>query len=529
MRGKQLMSCTRREVILTTAALLMAGTSMNPDTAAAAAKEPVGQPTYPEIASGDPESPEFHGPCVMGATPGRDFLFQVPLTGLAPLVVSASGLPAGLRMNDTGLITGKIERAGVYKVRLTAVNRAGNARRTLRIVAGAHKLALTPPMGWNSWYAYSTGNTAALTRAAGDALVKKGLAAKGFMYVNLDDGWQGGRSASGEIRPTAKFGDMHKLIAHIHRLGLRFGIYSSPGPKTCAGHTGSWGHELLDARTYARWGVDFLKYDWCSYRIEVPRHPDLEQYIKPYAVMRRALDSVDRDMFFSLCQYGMSHVWTWGGKAPVFGNMWRTSGDIIDTWQAISHNGFDSERQLYPFAGPGHWNDPCMLMLGYGKFRSGFLRPTRLTPHEQQLQVTLWCMLAAPLVLSCDLERLDPFTLDLVTNTEVLAVDQDEMGIQGQCVDRQAGGIEVWARPLWDGTVAAAIFNRGPKAQRGHIASWDMLTPVLRAGAKPLLGSQPVRDLWKRKSLGEMRSFSAPVLSHGAVLLKIGAPRQTES
>jgi alpha-galactosidase len=516
--------CTRRILIASTAALIVAGESARHSAIAKEGNRRIKPGEIPEIASGDPETPEFHGPRVIGATPGRDFLFQVPHTGVAPVVISAGGLPAGLRMTEAGRITGKIENSGTYNVRLTASNRAGNARRMLRIVAGQHKLALTPPMGWNSWYAYSTGNTADLTRAAADAIVKTGLAAKGFMYVNLDDGWQGGRNGVGSIMPTAKFGDMQKLIAHVHQLGLRFGIYSSPGPKTCAGHTGSWGHELRDAQTYARWGVDFLKYDWCSYSKEVPRHPSLEQYIKPYAVMRRALDSVDRDIFFSLCQYGMAHVWTWGGQVPVFGNQWRTSGDIIDTWHAISRNGFDCERQLFPFAGPGHWNDPCMLMLGYGKYWSGSLRPTRLTPHEQLLQVTLWSMLSAPLVLSCDLDKLDRFTIDLVTNTEVVAVDQDALGMQGQCVDRQAGGIEIWARPLWDGTVAVALFNRGPKTQTGHIASWDMLDPVLPRGARTLRGAQKVRDLWKRKTLGMLRRISTPVTSHSAVMLKIGTP-----
>ena len=524
MHGKQLRHYSRRRVVASTA-MIVVGASGAGRAVRAATGAPINRDSPPEISGGDPDSPEFHGPRVVGATPQREFRYQIPYTGLAPTILSAHDLPAGLKMTDTGLIIGKIQRAGVYNVRLTAANRAGHAVRVLRLVAGLHKLALTPPMGWNSWYAYATGNTAALTSAAATAMVKHGLAAKGFLYVNIDDGWQGGRTAAGEIMPLKKFGNMKKLIAHVHQLGLRFGIYSSPGPKTCAGHTGSWGHVLQDAQTYARWGVDFLKYDWCSYGHEVPKHPDLEQYIKPYAAMRRALDSVERDIVFSLCQYGMAHVWTWGGRAPVFGNQWRTSGDIIDTWQAVSRNGFDRERQLFPFAGPGHWNDPCMLMLGYGKYWSGSLRPTRLTPHEQLLQVTLWSMLAAPLVLSCDLDRLDPFTLKLVSNTEIISVDQDELGIQGQCVDRQAGGIEIWARPLWDGTVAVAIFNRGPKAQRAHIASWDMLTPVLPPGFKVLTGAQMVRDLWKRRSLDVVGGYSGEIASHGAVMLKIGEAR----
>ena len=506
-------------------AALMIGASAAGSILGAAADAATERNSKPEVAGGDPDAPEFHGPRVIGLTPQRDFRYQIPYTGLASTILSADDLPAGLRMTDTGLIMGKIQHAGVYTIRLMATNRAGRAVRRLRLVAGRHKLALTPPMGWNSWYAYGVDNTADLTSAAAAAMVRHGLASKGFMYVNIDDGWQGGRTERGDIVPLKTFGGMQKLIAHVHRLGLRFGIYSSPGPTTCAGHTGSWGHGLQDVRTYARWGVDFLKYDWCSYGQKLPSPPDLEQYIKPYAAMRRALDSVDRDIVFSICQYGMAHVWTWGARAPVFGNQWRTSGDIIDTWQAVSRNGFDRERLLFPFAGPGHWNDPCMLMLGYGKYWSSSLHPTRLTPHEQLLQVTLWSMLAAPLVLSCDLEKMDPFTLKLVSNTEIIAVDQDELGIQGQCVDRQAGGVEVWARPLWDGTVAVAIFNRGLKTQRAHIASWDMLTPVLPPGARALIGPQLVRDLWKRRSLDVISGYTGELASHSAVMLKIGTAK----
>ena len=476
---------------------------------------------YPQIASGDPETPEFHGPRVVGATPGRDFLFKIPCTGKAPLAISASGLPEGLAMDDSGLITGEIRQAGVYEVRLTAKNTLGTALRTLRLIAGERKQALTPPMGWNSWNAYGMSNDAQRTRAAADAMVKSGLAAKGFMYINLDDGWQNGRSTDGEIKTTDKFGDMKKLADYVHSRGLRFGLYSSPGPTTCGGHTGSFGHELQDARTYARWGVDYLKYDWCSYEKEVPKHPDLEQYINPYRVMRQALDATDRDIFFSLCQYGMGHVWTWGGEAPVWGNSYRISGDINDSWGSMTSNGFDSDGMLFPFAGPGHWNDPDMLVVGYGFFEDGPLHWTKLTPHEQLTHITLWCMLAAPLLLGCDLEKLNKFTTDLLTNTEVLAVDQDELGVQAQCVDRQ-GSVEIWARPLWDGTVAVAVFNRGLVPASAAITSWAVLDPVLPRNAKVLRGKQPVRDLWQRKDLGEKGKLSVKIPMHSAIMLKIG-------
>ncbi len=340
------------------------------------------------------------------------------------------------------------------------------------------------------------------------------------MYINLDDGWQGERTKSGEIMPARHFGNVQSLAAGVHRLGLRFGLYSSPGPQTCGHHTGSYGHEWQDAQTYARWGTDYLKYDWCSYGA-VATGSGLDRFIKPYRVMRQALDRVGRDIVFGLCQYGMAHVWTWGSKAPVWGNVYRTRNDIIDTWPTVCRNSFDVEADLYPFAGPGHWNDPCMLMCGWGYFWSGKLRPTRLTPHEQLTQFTLWCMLAAPLFMGCDLNRLDSFTISLLTNTEVISVNQDELGIQARRVDRQ-GAVEVWARPLWDGTCAVALFNRGPHAAAGHIAKWDMLDRILPRGAAPMRGAQRVRDLWRRKSLGLIKGLSVNIPSHSAVMLKVG-------
>ncbi len=479
----------------------------------------------PELASGDPPTPEFHGPRVIGTTPGRPFLFQVPHTGTGRITMEAVGLPDGLSMTPGGLITGTVHDKGQYRVKLTARNDLGQATRTLRIVAGEHQLALTPPMGWNSWNAYGMSNSAAKTRAAADAMVKTGLAAKGFMYINIDDGWQNGRTPSGEIKTTAAFGDMKDLADHVHSRGLRFGLYSSPGPTTCGGHTGSYQHEPQDARTYAAWGVDYLKYDWCSYRIISGPHPDLEELIKPYATMLAALDKVPQDIFFSLCQYGMGHVWTWGGKPPVFGNSYRISGDINDSWAAVCRNGFGADRRLFPFAGPGHWNDPDMLVVGFGYFEDGPLHWTRLTPWEQVTHITLWCMLAAPLLLGCDLEKLDKFTTDLMTNTEVLAVNQDELGQQAQRVARM-GQMEVWARPLWDGTVAVAVFNRG-FTQATTTITWAEISPVIPSG-KIFMGHQPVRDLWRRQDLGLHGQFAATVAPHGALMLKIGTPDQTD-
>ena len=500
---------------------LIAGATKRPEAAA----RYDGADVVPELASGDPPEPEFHGPRVVGATPGHDFLFLVPHTGQTPVSLTADGLPPGLTMTEAGVISGKISAAGEYKVRLTAKNSLGTASRTLRLVAGEHKLALTPPMGWNSWNAYGMDNSAKLTMGSADAMISSGLAAKGFNYINIDDGWQKGRDPQGEIQTTRKFGDMKKLADYVHSKGLRFGLYSSPGKKTCGQHTGSFGHEAQDARTYARWGVDYLKYDWCSYGDEVPQNPSLQQYMKPYELMRESLDAVDRDIFFSLCQYGMGHVWTWGGREPVWGNIYRISGDINDSWGSMVNNGFRADRALFPFAGPGHWNDPDMLVVGFGSFEDGPLHWSKLTPGEQQTHITQWCMLAAPLLLGCNLEHLNKFTIDLMTNTEVLAVNQDEIGVQAQCIDTNGTGIEIWARPLWDGTVAVALYNLGLLPAKAVISSWNILDMVLTPSQKVLRGQQPVRDLWKRKSLGEKAGVAMEVPAHGAIMLKIGQPR----
>jgi alpha-galactosidase len=304
---------------------------------------------------------------------------------------------------------------------------------------------------------------------------------------------------------------MKALADYVHAKGLKLGIYSSPGPRTCGGYEGSYGHEAQDARTYARWGIDSLKYDWCSYAEVVKGDRSLPTLQKPYQVMRAALDAVDRDVVFSLCQYGYGQVWEWGES--VGGDLWRTTGDITDTWSSLEGIGFQ-QAPLFPFAGPSAWNDPDMLVvgaLGWGPK----VRPSRLTPNEQVLHLTLWSMLAAPLLIGADLAQLDPLTLDLLRNEEVLAIDQDPLGQQGRRLRSDEAGREVWTRRLADGTVAVALFNRGLDAARIEVR-WSELG---------LEGPQPVRNLWAKKGLGRHReSWGTVVPRHGAVLLKVGAP-----
>ncbi len=464
----------------------------------------------PTIASGVSPEPAIHGPRITGATPGRPFLFLISATGEGPLTFSARNLPAGVALDKTtGIISGSLKKAGATRVDLTVRNPRGSANRELVIVGGDHGLALTPPMGWNSWNVWAGTVDAEKVRKAAEAMASSGLAAHGYQYINIDDTWEAKRDASGEIQTNEKFGDMKALSEYVHGKGLKLGIYSSPGPLTCAKFEASYNHEEQDARTFAKWGIDYLKYDWCSYS-QIAKDRSLPELKKPYHVMRTALDKVDRDIVYSLCQYGNGEVWTWG--AEVGGNLWRTTGDITDTWISLSSIGF-SESGHEKYAGPGHWNDPDMLVVG----RVGWgpnIHPTRLTPNEQITHITLWALVSSPLLIGCDMFELDKFTVDVLSNDEVIEVNQDPLG-KPAARRTQGGRLEVWSRPLWDGTLAVGLFNRGQEATK-VTARWSDLG---------VQGSQPVRDLWQQKDLGVFRdSFSASVPQHGAVLVKIGRP-----
>ncbi|MGB8369658.1 MAG: putative Ig domain-containing protein [Verrucomicrobiia bacterium] len=475
-----------------------------------------------------PATPRINGAKIFGVRPGSPFLFTIPATGDRPMKFSADHLPRGLTLDArTGRITGKLKKPGEFNVTLRAKNKLGVAEEKFRIVCG-DTIALTPPMGWNSWNCFAGAVSADKVKRAAAALVKSGLAQHGWTYINIDDYWQNHRNskdptlrgpfrdARGNIVPNSRFPDMKGLAACIHGLGLKAGLYSSPGPWTCGGCAGSWQHEEPDAKTYAAWGFDYLKYDWCSYRQPDTNRtwPTAEQRKKygtdalkqPYRVMHDALAKQPRDIVFSLCQYGMGNVWEWG--AEVGGNCWRTTGDITDTWKSMSGIGFKQDPTA-PFAGPGHWNDPDMLVVGQVGW--GRLHPTRLTPDEQYTHISLWCLLSAPLLIGCDLEKLDDFTLGLLCNDEVLAVDQDSLGKQATCVSSN-DTLRVFAKGLDDGAKAVGLFNLGDQPAT-VVASWDDLK---------LSGGQLVRDLWRQKDLGKFeREFSATVAPHGVVLVKI--------
>jgi alpha-galactosidase len=277
---------------------------------------------------------------------------------------------------------------------------------------------------------------------------------------NIDESWEAGRDAAGNIQSNDRFPDLKALGEYVHGKGLKYGMHSSPGPKDCGGFTGAYRHEAQDARRWAEWGFDFVKYDWCSYgRIaKDAKAAGAEGFKKPYRLMGDLLKQQDRDMVFSLCEYGMGNVWELG--AQVGGHCWRTTGDITDTWagkgkaweNSVSSIGF-SQAGKEKFAGPGHWNDPDMLVVGFIGWGASQHR-TRLTPNEQYTHISLWCLLSAPLLIGCDMTQFDDFTLSLLTNDEVLDVNQDPLGRQAAPV----ANLEVWAKDMEDGSKAVGLF-----------------------------------------------------------------------
>ncbi len=527
-----------------------------------------------------PAAPRINGPRVYGARPGHPFFYHLPVTGERPVAFAATGLPAGLTLDPaTGNITGTVAGAGESNVEFTATNARGTDKAILKFVIG-DTICLTPPLGWNSWNHFANRVSETDVRGAADAMVSSGLIEHGWTYVNIDDCWQAGRDAGGNIQGNPKFPDLKGLGDYVHSKGLKYGIYSSPGPKTCAGFTASYQHEDQDARTYADWGVDYVKYDLCSYSNIIREHvhqrtaallsteqqsryealtkeretlqgnrqrsPDENARLKdvsaeigqmlltldpaklkaikldeeqiPYRVFQQSLAKVPRDIVYSFCQYGNANSWAW---APGFGaNSWRTTGDIQANWRSMTDIGFRQD-QLAPFAGPGHWNDPDMLEVG----NKG------LTPDECYTHMTLWCLLSSPLLIGCDMSQMDPLTVSMFSNDEALAVDQDALGKQGRRLLvsnngeiptlKAEGNWEIWGKALEGGPLAIALFNRGEQPVEIH-ASWDDLlrTTGQTEMADKLLG---VRDLWRQKNLSyHKEGLRMVVAPHSAELLQIG-------
>jgi alpha-galactosidase len=368
-------------------------------------------------------------------------------------------------------------------------------------------LAPTPPMGWNSWNKFACNVSEDLIRQIADAMVKSGMKDAGYQYVIIDDCWQVSRDKEGNIvADPQRFPSGIKALAdYIHSVGLKFGIYSDVGTKTCAGRPGSLGHEFQDARQYAAWSVDYLKYDWCN-TITQDGHA-------VYSLMRQALDAASRPIVLSICEWGTHTPWLWGKDAG--GNLWRTTGDIKDRWQGrvkwpagdCCSNGVvdivDLQVGLDSYAGPGHWNDPDMLEVGNGG----------MTDTEYRSHFSLWAILAAPLIAGNDLRDMRPEIRDILTNKEVIAVDQDPLGSEGKRVKKN-GDLEVWARQMKDGSRVVILFNRG-SANEEISVSWEDL-------GYPSHLEAAIRDLWLKKDLGRFTGkFAATVAPHGVVMVTV--------
>jgi hypothetical protein len=408
---------------------------------------------------------------------------------------------------ETGIITGTIPQKGNYKLKLTVKNKAGSVTRSFSIICG-DKTGLTPALGWNSWNCWGLSVSDAKVKASAQAMADK-LADHGWAYINIDDGWEDKRDEKGEVLANNKFPDMKALCDYVHGLGLKIGIYSSPGPLTCGGYLGSYRHEEQDAAVYARWGIDYLKYDWCSYGEIAPKTPSLSDYKKPYIIMRQSLDKTGRDILYSLCQYGMGDVWKWG--AEIGANSWRTTGDITDNWYSLTTIGFNQDIAA-ACTEPGHFNDPDMLVVGKVGWGPS-LHNTGLSPDEQYTHISLWSLLSSPLLIGCDMSSLDDFTLSLLSNDEVLAVDQDALAKPAKKVwDKE--GVQVWVKDLHDGTKAVGIFNLGEK----------MSKPTIPFSSVQLPAQAKLRDIWRQQDLGVYKnSFIAAIPRHGVLLLKVKA------
>jgi len=480
-------------------------------------------------------APRINGPTIFGVRPASPFLYTIPATGERPVTFAATGLPAGLTLDAaTGRITGSLTQPGTYPVTFHAKNRVGSAQKAFRIVVG-DDIALTPPMGWNSYNVWGCEVDQDKTMRSARAMIAACLDQHGWTYINMDDGWQGARGGPSNAMQadTKRFTDIKKMCADIHDLGLKVGIYHTPWVQSYGGKAGGTSEDptglydpkvqwpgknppnkkqlpkaigkysfvAADARQFADWGIDYLKYDWAP--VEAPETKEIAD----------ALRGSGRDIVLSLSNNHINSLINNIQEVAPLTQAWRTTGDIKDTWKSVSGIGFNQDPWA-PFARPGHWNDPDMLVVGYVGW--GKPRPTRLTPDEQYAHVSQWALLSAPLLIGADMEKMDPFTLGLLTNDEVIAVNQDALGKQATRVAGGKGDLAVYAKPLEDGTWAVGLFNLGA-SEASVSVKWSDIG---------LTGPQAVRDLWRQKDLGsQAEGYAVMVLSHGAELIRLGKPQ----
>lgn len=432
---------------------------------------------------------------------------------------SARNLPSSLKLDRrSGIISGKApDRPGEYVLTLRASNALGKDSRPIRIVVG-DTIGLTPQMGWNDWYSFKSQITDRIVRMTANTMIASGMADYGYQFVDIDDCWDRkpgsddldlkgpARDARGNILSNAHFPDMRALTDYIHSLGMKAGIYSSPGPLTCGRYEGSYKHEDADAHQFANWGFDLLKYDWCSYG-RIAKGKTLDDLEEPYVKMGGIVKGLDRDVILNMCQYGMGDVWNWGRQAG--GNSWRTTGDLGavrgDSLPGFYKVGF-ANAVLSKYAGPGGWNDPDYILIGTVGDRL-----TPLTHEEQYSYMSMWSLMASPLLFSGDMSKLDPFTLNVLCNSEVIDIDQDSLGKQGVVV-RKTDDEFILEKPLDDGSVAVGFFNL-TNAPRSIAADWKELG---------LKGAQTARDVWRQHDLGSFADrLSSQVPSHGVNLVRL--------
>ena len=459
-------------------------------------------------------APVFHGAKITGNYPYTEFLFTVPATGERPILFYAENLPEGLKIdNNTGIITGKISKAGEYKVRLKITNAKGRNDEELKIEIG-DKLCLTPPMGWNSWNVFTNTLDEKLVMETADAMVSTGMRDLGYQYINMDDYWHAtSRDADGKpVANAEKFPHGIKWLSdYVHSKGLKLGIYSDAGDKTCGKCFGGFQHEEIDAKVYAEWGIDLLKYDFCF----APIKKDVA--IARYTKMGTALKNSGRSIVYSICNWGLFAPWKWGEQ--VGGNYWRTTPDIMDAWQRTPFwtGSFMSilkrQTNIDKYAGPGHWNDPDMMIVGnYGKGKAtgGGGKYKGLSDLEYQTHMSLWSMLCSPLLSSCDLRNMNEATKNILLNPEIIAINQDELGEQAKMISSSAG-IKIYKKNLKDGSVAVAVFNSSTSEKK-----FD-----LKESALGLEGTYNAHNVWQHIEAGILKDkITLTVKAHETIVLK---------
>jgi len=479
------------------------------------------------------KSPKINSAKVFGATPGNPVLYTIAATGERPMTFSAQNLPAGLSLDSkTGIITGKVKQRGTYPVVLKAKNQFGEAVENFKIKIG-DTIALTPPIGWNGWNSWARNIDREKVISSANAMVSSGLSQHGWTYINIDDAWQGQRGGKfNAIQPNEKFPKFKEMVDYIHSLGLKTGVYSTPWITSYAGFTGGssniesgffpdsvrdnkrnfryigkYRFEKSDALQMAEWGIDYLKYDW---RLEVP---SAER-------MSVALKESGRDILYSISNSApFANVKDWTRLT----NSYRTGPDIRDSFNSLFISAFTLDKWS-PYGGPGHWNDPDMMILG--NVTTGTqLHPTRLTPDEQYSHVSLFSLLSAPLLIGCPIEQLDPFTLNLLTNDEVITINQDPLGKPARLV-LEENGVQIWLKSLEDGSYAVGLFNTADfgKTPASYFRWGDeKARPFTFEFSKiGLKGKFKLHDVWRQKDIGSFhQKYQTEIRHHGVAMFRM--------